>query len=184
MVAYRYNSDSDKLIRIDVKFALTIALFYHLDIKNKEFDIGALIKAIHLLPELDTLKIHSLSLNQTNVLNFEEFNILYSTNDTCKITKVYFEKMNDIEEFYILLTVCPYMKYFKVDNINHMDIESVLRFIIQKINYDCNNYIQLLCFRIVTPDNEIIEKLNRMIHIEKLLLTYKIKHLAENIYLE
>ena len=65
-----------------------------------------------------------------------------------------------------------------------MDIQFVLKLIIKKINYDSNECLRLLCFRIETPNNEIIEELHRMIHIEKLLLNYKIKHVLQNIYVE
>ena len=53
---------------------------------------------VDLLPELNTLKIHSLSLYEPRMLNSEELITLSSLEDTSKITKVYLEKMNEIEE--------------------------------------------------------------------------------------
>ncbi|CAF3010619.1 unnamed protein product [Rotaria sp. Silwood2] len=59
-VTYNYPNNYDNFIRMDVKCALYVVKYYRLKIQNKELNISALIQAINLLPELDTLKIHSL----------------------------------------------------------------------------------------------------------------------------
>ncbi|CAF3868515.1 unnamed protein product [Rotaria sp. Silwood1] len=64
-----------------------------------------------------------------------------------------------------------------------MDFKFVLRYILKKIKYDCNEHLRLLCFRVPTAD-ETIEKLNRMINLEKLPWNFKIKRIAENLYFE
>ncbi|CAF1083061.1 unnamed protein product [Rotaria sordida] len=133
--------------------------------------MNALIKAISLLPEFNTLKIHSLSSYRILMLDFHECIMSSLIKHTSKITKVYLEKMYDIVDL-------------KIDYTNTMDIESVLRFIVEKINHDCNVHLRLLCFHISAADDEIIQKLNRMINIEKLLLNYIIKRMIDNISIE
>ncbi len=163
---------------------LTIAQIYHMEIPEENVHIGALIQAVNLFPEVNTLKIHSLSLYEPRMLNSEELLILSSTEDTSKITKVYLEKMTEIGEFYFLLKLCPYMEYFRVDYIKHTDFKFVLRYIIKKLKDECNDYLHLLCFHIPTADDEMIKKLKTMIYSEKLLFNFTIKRVVDNIYLE
>jgi hypothetical protein len=155
-----------------------------LEIPEEKVHTSVLIEAVNLLPELNTLKIRSLSLYEPRMLNSEELITLSSTEDTSKITSVYLEKMNEIKEFYFLLELCPYMEYFKVDYIKYMDFKFVLRYILKRIKDDCNDYLCLLCFRIPTADDEMIKKLKRMIKLEKLLLNFTIERVVDNIYLE
>ncbi|CAF2706984.1 unnamed protein product [Rotaria sp. Silwood2] len=154
----------------DTTHVLTIAQIYHLKITEENVYVGALIEAVSLLPEFTTLKIHSLSLHKSILLNSEEVITHFS--------------MNEIEEISFFLNVCPYLEYLKMDYIKQMDLKFVLQYILEKIKHDCNEYLHLLCFRVPTADNETIEKLKRMINFEKLLWNYTIKHVADNLYLE
>ncbi|CAF2946029.1 unnamed protein product [Rotaria sp. Silwood2] len=66
---------------VDIKRVLTIAQVYHLEIPEENIFIGALIEALNLVPELNTLKIYSLSLYEPRNLSFEEYMILCSIED-------------------------------------------------------------------------------------------------------
>ncbi|CAF1366147.1 unnamed protein product [Rotaria sp. Silwood1] len=163
----------------------SVAQIYHLVMLKENFLTDALIEIMKLLPDLSTLKIRSLSLDQPTRLSFEESIIFDPTKFTSKITKAYLEKMNDIEQFYFLLELCPHMIYFKMNYLADMDIQHVLRCIITRIHYDRNDHLRLLCFRIPTTDNDdIIKKLEKMIIVEKLLLSYRIKRVLDNVYIE
>jgi hypothetical protein len=152
-----------------------------LEILSENVHSNVLLETVNSLPELNTLKIHSLSLYEPRMLNDEELIILSSIEDTSQITKVYLEKMNEIKELDFLFELCPHMEYLKLDYIKHMDFKFVFRYIIK---HDCNDYLHLLCFRIPTAGDEMIIKLKRMIHFEKLLFNYTIKRVADNIYIE
>jgi hypothetical protein len=174
----------DELVRRNTRRVLTIAQIYHLEIPEEKVPVSTLIEAVNLLPELETLKIHSLSLYEPRSLNSEELIILSSIEDTSQITKVYLETMNEIKEFDFLLELCPYMVFLKIDYIKRMDFKFLLRYIVKKIEDDGNDYLRLLCFRIPTADDEMIQKFKRMIRCEKLLFNFTIKRVADNIYLE
>ncbi|CAF4840698.1 unnamed protein product, partial [Rotaria sp. Silwood2] len=96
---------------INIIHILTVAQIYHLEISEENVHVAALIEAVSLLSELTTLKIHSLSLHESRTLNSEELLTLASMEDRSKITKVYLKMMNDIEEFYFPLELCPYMEH-------------------------------------------------------------------------
>ncbi|CAF3684731.1 unnamed protein product [Rotaria sp. Silwood1] len=176
--------DFDEIIKMIMAHVLTIAQIYHLEISEENVYVNALIGIISLLPELTTLKIHSLSLHKPIVLGSKELFSNLSMNYTSKIRKVYLQTMYEIQEFSILLNLCPYMEYLKVDYTEKMDFKFVLRYILKKIKYDCNEHLRLLCFRVPTADDETIIKLNRMINLEKLPWNFKIKRVAENLYFE
>ncbi|CAF1303611.1 unnamed protein product [Rotaria sordida] len=157
---------------------------YDLEISKEKFFIGTLIKIVNLLLKVNTLKIHFLPLYEPRMLNSKELFIFSSIEDTSKITNVYLEKMNEIEEFSFLLELCPNMKSFKVDYIKHIDLKFVLRYIFKTITEDCNDYLCLLCFRIPTVHDEMIRKLKRMINFENFLFNYTIKHISDYTYIE
>ncbi len=176
--------DCQDLITINISRALTVAQYYHLEIPENEIFNGALIRAVALLPELTTLKIHSLSLYEPRDLCEEEIDIFLSTEDTSKIVKVYLTEMNEIQEIYFLMSLCPYMQYLIVKCINDMDVELFVRQMLDKINFEHNRYLRLLCFLVPAADDEIIRKLEKMINTEKLIVNYSIKRFLENIYLQ
>ncbi|CAF4973866.1 unnamed protein product, partial [Rotaria sp. Silwood1] len=178
------SDDIEKLLTIATRRVLTVAQVYDLEIPKEKIFIGTLIEIVNLLPEINTLKIHSLSLYEPRMLNSEERCTFSSIKDTSKITNVYLEKMNEIEEFSFLSELCPYMESFKVDYIKHIDFKFVLRYIFKKIKEDCNDCLCVLCFRIPTVDDEMIRKLKRMINFEKILFNYTIKRVTDYIYIE
>ncbi|CAF4243927.1 unnamed protein product [Rotaria sp. Silwood2] len=161
IVTFVDNDDFEEPMTIDTTHILTVAQIYHLEISEENVHVAALIEAVSLLPELTTLKIHSLSLRGSRMLNSEELLTLASMEDRSKIIKVYLEMMNDIEEFYFLLKLCPYMEYLKVNSIKRMDFKFVLRYIFKKIKDDCNDHLCLLCFRIPIANDEIIKKIKK-----------------------
>ncbi|CAF3608334.1 unnamed protein product [Rotaria sp. Silwood1] len=173
-----------ELFVIDINRVLSIAQIYYLEIPKKKIFIGILIQIIDLLPELNSLKLHSLSLSEPRDLCEEEVDIFTSTEDTSKIINVYLEKMIDITEVYFLMALCPYMKFLKIGCINNMNVELFVQNILEKTNAEHNDHLRLLCFHVPTADDEIIQKLQKMIHVKKLLSDYTIKRIHDNIYLQ
>jgi hypothetical protein len=172
-----------ELLIMNINQVLTIAQIYHLEILEKIF-IGTLIQTVGSLSELNSLKVHSLSLYQPRNLFEEEADILCSSEDIIQITKVYLEKMIEIQEVYFLMALCPYMEYLKVECINNMDVELFVRDMLDKINHERNGYLRLLCFHVRAADDKMIQKLEKMIQTEKLLVDYSIKRVCDNIYLQ
>jgi hypothetical protein len=76
---------------------LSVGKIHHLEIQKKQVSIDILIQITDLLPELDSIKMYSLSLNQLSVGSF------CSKAKINKITKVYLEEMIDIEGVYLLV---------------------------------------------------------------------------------
>ncbi|CAF4214467.1 unnamed protein product [Rotaria sp. Silwood2] len=160
---YADSDDIEELMTVATRGVLTVAQVYDLEIPEEKIFIGAFIKILNLLPELKTLKMHSLSYYEPRILYSEELFISSSTEDTSKITNVCLEKMNEILRIFFSVGI---MSLYGMS---------------QK---DCNDRLCLLCFRIPTVDDEMIRKLKRMINFEKLLFNYTIKRVADFIYIE
>ena len=176
--------ERQNLLNIHINRALTVAEYYHLEIPNEQIFNGTLIQLVDCLSKLQTLKIHSVSLEEQRDLCKEEVDILCSREDTNQITKVYLETMMDMSDIYFLMVLCPHMEYFRVDVIINMDAKSFVREILQKINFEQNEYLRLLRFRVQAADDQIMKNLKKIIDDEKLLVDYSMKRVCESIYLQ
>ncbi|CAF3951190.1 unnamed protein product, partial [Rotaria sp. Silwood1] len=177
---------SHDIARVFTRHLSIIVHIYHLEIQINDFLFQTLFKIMRLVPELITLKIRSLSSDRSIDLSYTDLLEENPEQYRNKIAKIYLETMSHIEEFYLLLELCPSMTYFKVDHTHPMNIEHVLRSILIKINNDHNDHLRLLCFRIPTSKNgdNTIAKLEKMINDENLLLDYEIKRVCNNVYVE
>ncbi len=124
------------------------------------------IKLIILLSDLITLKLHSLLLDK---FTEEERRIISKMKFQSKITNVYLEQINNIKEFNRISLLCPRMIHFKVKYINYMDINLFLRTIFIEINHNDKYYLRSLCFHSPLANDQMVEKLDKMIHLERLL---------------
>ncbi|CAF3770227.1 unnamed protein product [Rotaria sp. Silwood1] len=164
---------------------LTITQIYYLEILEKELSIPVLIQVINLLPNITTLKIHSLSTDETTELTVKELRILCSMKRTSQITKVYLEEICDVhEELDFLFTLCPYMKYFKVGCTNITDVQWFLRTIFKEINRNNNHHLRLLCFHAPIADDRIVENMEEIIKYDKLLPHFTVKCILDSVYLQ
>ncbi|CAF3151709.1 unnamed protein product, partial [Rotaria sp. Silwood2] len=85
----------------------------HLVMECQNIFIGTLIELLQFLPNLDSLKICSLSLVKPRCLYKEEVEILHSISKNNKITKVNIERTSELAEVQFLIDLCPHMQYFE-----------------------------------------------------------------------
>jgi hypothetical protein len=168
-----------------IEHILNVTQIHHLEISQEKLCMDILIQIINTLPQLYTMKIHSLSLDQTKDSEIEERTVSPSTTSTTnQITKVYLEKMFTIEEIYSLVKLCSNMSYLKVNSFDNINVDVFIRNILKKINCESNRYLRLLCFPAPTTDDSIITILEKMKNDEKLLHDYTIKPIGDHIFLQ
>ncbi|CAF1310774.1 unnamed protein product [Rotaria sordida] len=92
--------------------------------------------------------------------------------------------MIQIEEINFLIELCPQMAYLNEDFLNNINTELVVRFVLMKINIEHNHQLRLLCVHVRAIDDEMIEKLHKMIYFEQLLTNYTIKRISDDMYLQ
>ncbi|CAF1396824.1 unnamed protein product [Rotaria sp. Silwood1] len=177
------NDDLMMVLDLIIRDILSITQIYHLEILEENISSQILLKTINKFSALDTLKISSLELSESNY-SFIENKYSHFKSKKNKITKIYLEKMNEIEEIYFLLKLCPHIEYLKIGFVHNMDIELFMKDILKKINNVYNQYLQSLSLHIPTANDEMIEKLKEMINRKKLLRNFSIKYVIDNIYLQ
>ena len=182
-IKYIFSGEPPDILLTYVKRVLYITQIYHLDIRQ-HISIERLMQIIHLLPDLITLKMTSLSFYRSIILCGQVFPTTCSIEHARQIKNVYMEKTKTIEEIYFLITFCPHMEYLNVECIKDMNIELFIRDILNKIDNNHHEHLRLLCIYDVKADDEMIKRLNKMIDDEKLLLNYTIHRERYNIYLQ
>jgi hypothetical protein len=163
---------------------LDVTRIYHFEIPEEEILLDILIQMINALPQVTTLKLHSLSIDQVTDSETEEPIVFPMTTSTNRITKVYLEKMFIIEEVYSLMKLCSNMSYLKVNSLDNMKVDVFIRNIFNKINCESNQYLRLLCVPAPTNDDSIIKILETMKNKKKSLDSYTIKHVGDHIFLQ
>jgi hypothetical protein len=167
----------------NIRDIINIAPIYHLTIRE-DVHAGVFSRILMPLSTLDSLQIASLSLSQPGGLSSDEESVLRTISSTNRITKVNLNTMDNIEEVYFLLELCPHLIYLKVDDIDNMDMKLFVRLILMKMKTQEQSKLQLLCFHVPAADDQTMKQLNKMIDDEKLLIDYTIKRVLDFIYLQ
>jgi len=173
--------DCNHLVIDDIDSVLIIAHIYHLVIEKKPAPDFLLILILSQLHEVVSLKIHSLSSEE---FTDEQGEYLLDLSDTCKITKVCLEEMNNIEEVHFLMSLSHRLNYLQINSLHNINIESLIREILIRINDGCNEDLRFLCVRVPTADDQFIEKLKEIIDCKQWLVDYTIKRVMDKIYLQ
>jgi len=168
----------------DIKTILSLTQIHHLEISDEKTLVDILMEITNALPQVTTMKLHSLSLDQATELETDELIVFPSTTSTNQITKVYLEKMSAIEEVYSLMKLYPYMSYLKIDSFDNMKVDVFIRKVLKKINRQSNQYLRSLCFRAPTTADPMIKTLEKMKNDKKLIDDYAINRVDNYIYLQ
>ena len=174
----------DEMLFEQTKHILTITQIYHLNISQKDISIFVLVRLLSLLHDLITLKIHSFLLEDPITATTEDLLIFYSVKRKSKISKVYVEEIDHIQQLNFLFNLRPVMEYFKVRCINTIDILSFLRTIVKKINYYGCNHLRSLCVNVRAADDRMVENIKDIIKCEKLFDHFIVKRVRDDIYLQ
>jgi hypothetical protein len=153
---------------------LDVTQIYHFA-NNGEIFAGTLVEILSQFNKLDSFEITSLLLSQPR--NLSDYQILSKN----QIKKVILQYLNNIEEVYFLIDLCPHMAYLLVYDIRNIDMELFLRLIFKKL---MTHQLRLLGFGLRAADDQMIIQLEKMIKNEKLLLDYAIRRVWNLIYLQ
>jgi hypothetical protein len=173
--------NTKELLTKYIKRILSIAQIYHLDISEK-ISFRLLLEIMDLLPELNTLKMNSITLGES--LSDEERYMMCLILNRSQITKVYLQEIEYIKEVFILMMLCPRIVYIEINYVDQIDIEFILRCIFEEDLQEFSDQLRSICFRILAADNNMIQKLQKMINDEKLLTDYSIERVIDKIYLQ
>ncbi|CAF1646968.1 unnamed protein product, partial [Adineta ricciae] len=145
-----------------------------------------LIEILELLPELDALKLSTISFSDPRKVTQDEFIQMFCLTNQIRITKLYLGKIRQIQHVYFFLTICPLIKQLEINNLpKKMKIKLFLRLLLIQIkNRSKFSNLRLLCIRLPLIDDKMILKLKQMIQDESLLVDFTIKRMMDKVYLE
>ncbi|CAF1552383.1 unnamed protein product, partial [Adineta steineri] len=94
--------------------------------------VGMLLDLLRYLPNLNSLRVRSLSLTKPRCLHAEEERISRLISIDNKIRKVHIQQMTDLEQIQFLINICPLMQYLGIGFSDAMDLKLLLKFILMK----------------------------------------------------
>jgi len=187
-----FNDNVDSLVGTSDP-TLILTQFYHLVVNTKTVSSEELVDVLYDLPNVISLKLPCITLYQPSDSSEDEEDdddddederCLAHVSKTNKITEVYLEQMNDFKELNFLLGLFCYVKHLHINSLQNISIESFIREILIRITGDSNEDLCLLCLRIPTADDQLIEKLKKIIDSNGRLVDYTIKRVMDKIYLK
>ncbi|CAF1397129.1 unnamed protein product [Rotaria sordida] len=120
------SSDEKNQLFIDkFKSIFSTIYFTRLNINCKNISIEQFVEIIHLLPNLDSLKVSYLPTIQLDWLFDNDGETCFTTSIKNKITKVNLVKMIDIEQIHLLLYLYRRIQYFQIDLPVDMDPQMI-----------------------------------------------------------
>ncbi|CAF3465626.1 unnamed protein product [Rotaria sp. Silwood1] len=169
-----------------LKHILTITNIHYLEIE-RSIDIPLFIRLLNALTDVETLKIYSIICDDRKV-DYKKFSVASSIKKRSKIKNVYIKNVKNIDDIFLLMTLCPHITYLKIDNINvinqNVNVESIVNDFINRSCNNSTNLVRLLCFRIPAADDGTIEKLKRTIITNGITCDYTIKRIVDRVYIE
>ncbi|CAF2784611.1 unnamed protein product [Rotaria sp. Silwood2] len=178
------QAEKTQLFIDQIRNSFTMIDIIHLEVSFEEIFVGTLIKFIQLFPNLNSLQIAFWSLLKLNCLYVEDSQIFHLVKHNNKITKVSLRRIRKIEDIYFLIDLFPQMQYLEIDCTKYIDPKLFLRSILP-INTKCIGHLSSLCLYVQKVNDELIQKLQKMIDLEKLLSDYTIKCInKQSIYLQ
>ncbi|CAF2147908.1 unnamed protein product, partial [Rotaria magnacalcarata] len=105
-----------------IRHALNLTQIYHLEI-NAQIVSGKLMKILRLLPEVNTLKISSLSISQPESLFNEDIEFLDFLSNEKQIIKICFKNMKDMNQIQMLALICSHVSHLEINCINYKHAE-------------------------------------------------------------
>ncbi|CAF4666810.1 unnamed protein product, partial [Rotaria sp. Silwood2] len=156
--------------------------FTHLNINNNNMSISMLIEILRLLPNLESLKVSSLSMLQSTILSFEDIKKYILISIINKITKVKLDKVTEKKQIQFLINLCPRMQYFEVDCMSNADLSTFMTFIlINQMTHIPN--LCFLCLNVPNANENMIKNLAMTIELETIIDKFKIQRIGNKFFL-
>ena len=171
---------------------LILTQFHHLIVDTKTVSIEDLVELLCELSNVISLKLRRVapfkpfdsSEEDSDDEEDEYRESLARVSQTNQITEVYLEQSNDFKELDSLLGLCRHVKHIYINSLHNINIESFIREILIRITDGSNKDFCLLCLRIPTADDQLIEKFKKIIDSNARLIDYTIKRVMDKIHLQ
>ncbi|CAF1175372.1 unnamed protein product [Adineta steineri] len=143
---YKFTELNWRLIK-KLKCAFKAIQFTHLDINNNSMSINMLLDILHLLPNIESLKLSSIPILQLESLSIEDNKNHLSVSAINKITKVKLGQVTEEQQIEFFINLCAHIKYLEVGCMSNADVPLLMKFIVNQRTRIPN--LCYLCF--ITP---------------------------------
>lgn len=154
-----------------------------LDVAFESIFVGMLLDLLRHLPNLNSLRVWSLSLIKPRCLHAAEEEIFRMISTYNKIRKVNIRRMTKITQVQFLIDLCPLMEYFEIGISSNFDFKSLVKIILIK-NRKRISHLRVLCFCIQAANDNVIEELQDMLKLKKLKQKFTIERIDNRIYIQ
>lgn len=164
-----------------VRFILLAIPITNLHIRRHKIPLPLFIKIIRSLPNLNTLRVPELSLDQLSSLSIEEEEDLRYFSINNKVTDVSHSAELNLTQF--LISLCPRMEYVQMTCTSNKSAEEFVRLVLMKTITHTTNLHSMKIW-IYKANDQTVRKLQNMIDSEELLSNYIIKRWNNDIILK
>jgi hypothetical protein len=154
-----------------------------LDVVFEATFVGMLLDLLRHLPNLDSLRVWSLSLTKPRRLHAEEENINRLISNNNQIRRVSIQQMTELAQVRFLINLCPFMQYFEVGCFSDTNLKSLVVYILRR-NRKHITHLRVLCLCMQTANDIKVEELQRMLQLMKSRYKYTIKRISNKIYVQ
>ncbi|CAF1283178.1 unnamed protein product [Adineta steineri] len=178
------NNEYTKLDRPYIKklkSAVKAIQFTHLDIDNDNLTIKMLLDILHMLPNIESLKLSSIPIFPLESLSIEDIKNNLPVSAINKITQVKLGQVteDDEEEIEFFINLCPHIEYLEVECMSDTDVPLLMKFIMnQRIRIPKLCY---LCFINPIADDNMVRSLAMTIDSETVNDNYTIQRSGDKI---
>ncbi|CAF0840070.1 unnamed protein product [Adineta steineri] len=165
-----------------INHALTVTQIYHLEIRT-QLSIIILNEILHMLPEVNSLKISSLCASRVGYLTEEELDFSSFLSTKTQIRKIYLENITTMEEICVLNLICSSINHLQIDCIDYMHANILIRIILSEIRMKPDHSLRLLCVSVPSANDHMVKELEKLIVILD-LVDFMVERVMDNIYLK
>jgi len=174
-----YFKTPDDLISTTLNRVVPLGKLTKLVIECYSFPFEEIIKLLRFTPNLNTLKLDLLSLNQNSLQLIKQSETFLYVSTTNKIKNLELRDWCRLEKIQLLIDLFPQLEYFKT-GMERKEMGQIIRYLLSKNNHQ-TCHLFFLCIS-GTP-KICLRELNLLIKLENLLDHYFIKFLHRDLYL-
>ncbi|CAF1052724.1 unnamed protein product [Adineta ricciae] len=151
----------------------TLVQIQRLALQYRTTFAGILLDFLRHLPNLKTLQIRSLSLDEPRYLNDEEKEIYRSISTNNQIKTLYIKEVTELAQIQFLIDLCSSLRYLSIDNLSNLSMKSVLELILFK-NYERASHLRGLVINIREPCQRTLMEAQNTVHSDERCNKYSI----------
>ncbi|CAF1317676.1 unnamed protein product [Adineta ricciae] len=166
-----------------IHHALTVTQIHHLEFSSM-VTLEKLNEILILLPDVKTLTLLTLYFSDQSYISEDELRLISLMFHTKRLEKIFLRKMEQMVDLFFLILISSRIGHLQVKCIDYRHAESMVGLILMDIKPKVDNSLRTLSFTLEKFEQNVIEKLTKMIDERTLLDNYIIEKARNEIYIK